>query len=95
VRATPLFDESRRVRHVVNVFADITADRWKTTLQNVAQLAIPTMADWCAIEVVESDGSIALSVVALVDSTIAGRMTSPCWSSSVAPDAVQEARRWR
>jgi serine phosphatase RsbU (regulator of sigma subunit) len=89
VRATPLFDDARRVRHVVNVFVDITADRqrtqaqtflaeaskalwhssleWKTTLQNVAQLPVPTMADWCAVDVVEPDGSIAPIAVAHVD----------------------------
>lgn len=88
VRATPLFDDDGSVRHVVNVFVDITADRaqrqaqaflaeatmelassldWEATLQRVAQLAVPTMADWCALDVLQPDGSLSLIAVAHVD----------------------------
>jgi PAS domain S-box-containing protein len=31
---------------------------YRTTLANVASLAVPTLADWCAVDVVEEDGSI-------------------------------------
>jgi PAS domain S-box-containing protein len=31
---------------------------YRTTLANVARLAVPTLADWCAVDVVEEDGSI-------------------------------------
>jgi PAS domain S-box-containing protein len=88
VRATPLFDRHGRVRHVVNVFVDITEERrrrkaqlfladatkelarsldWGATLRRVARLAVPVMADWCAVDVLEPDGSLSLLTVAHVD----------------------------
>ncbi len=89
VRATPLFDGHGRIRHVVNVFIDVTDDQkrrqgqrfltdasralwhssleWAGTLQKVAQLAVPTMADWCAVDVLEPDGSLSLIAIAHVD----------------------------
>jgi PAS domain S-box-containing protein len=88
VRATPLFDSRGQVRHVVNVFVDITADRarrqaesfladatnelarslnWEATIQRVARLAVPVMADWCTVDVLEPDGSLSLIAVAHVD----------------------------
>ncbi len=88
VRARPLFDARGRVRHVVNVFIDITEDRvrrqmqtfladatkelsrslnWEATIQRVAQLAVPVLADWCAVDVLEPDGSLSLIALAHVD----------------------------
>ena len=88
VRARPLFDARGRVRHVVNVFIDITEDRvrrqmqtfladatkelsrsldWEATIQRVAQLAVPILADWCAVDVLEPDGSLSLIALAHVD----------------------------
>src|SRR5215210_1538251 len=31
---------------------------YRATLANVARLAVPTLADWCAVDVIEEDGSI-------------------------------------
>ena len=31
---------------------------YRTTLANVADLAVPTLADWCAVDVLEEDGSL-------------------------------------
>lgn len=88
VRATPLFDHRGRVRHVVNVFVDVTADRlrqqaqsflaeatkelarsldWEATIRRVARLAVPDLADWCAVDVLEADGSLSLIALAHVD----------------------------
>ena len=88
VRATPTFDTGGQVRHVVNVFVDVTADRerrqaqsfladatkelvrsldWEATIQRVARLAVPVMADWCTVDVLEPDGSLSLIAVAHVD----------------------------
>jgi PAS domain S-box-containing protein len=36
---------------------------WEATIRRVAQLAVPHMADWCSVDIVEPDGS--LSLVAL------------------------------
>jgi PAS domain S-box-containing protein len=90
VRATPLFDDRGRVRHVVNVFVDITERRmrlqaqsfladatnelahslnWEATIQRVVQLAVPVMADWCSVDILEPDGSLSLIAVAHVDPT--------------------------
>ena len=88
VRATPLFDARGEVRHVVNVFVDVTEDRarqqaqaflvsatqelsrslnWEATIQRVARLAVPDLADWCAVDVLEADGSLSLIALAHVD----------------------------
>jgi signal transduction histidine kinase/CHASE3 domain sensor protein len=37
---------------------------YETTLESVAQLAVREMADWCAVDLVESDGSIRQAIVA-------------------------------
>jgi len=40
---------------------------YQTTLERVAQLTVPELADWCTIHVVEEDGSIEQLAVAHVD----------------------------
>jgi PAS domain S-box-containing protein len=40
---------------------------YETTLSNVATLAVPRFADWCAIDMVENDGSVRRLTVAHVD----------------------------
>ncbi len=40
---------------------------YKTTLQNLARLAAPKIADWCAVDVVNSDGKIERVAVAHTD----------------------------
>jgi PAS domain S-box-containing protein len=40
---------------------------YETTLANLATLAVPRFADWCAIDMVENDGSIQRLTVAHVD----------------------------
>lgn len=40
---------------------------YQTTLTSVAQLAVPTIADWCSVHVKEGDGSIQQLAVAHVD----------------------------
>jgi PAS domain S-box-containing protein len=40
---------------------------YETTLQNIARLAVPTIADWCAVHILESDNVIRRLAVAHVD----------------------------
>jgi len=40
---------------------------YKTTLNNVAQLAVPDLADWCAVDILEEDNSIDRLAIAHVD----------------------------
>ena len=40
---------------------------YETTLQRVARLALPEMADWCVVDTLEGDGTIRLLAVAHVD----------------------------
>lgn len=40
---------------------------WEATLQRVARLAVPKMADWCSLEILQPDGSLALIALAHVD----------------------------
>ncbi|MCT7966033.1 PAS domain S-box protein [Laspinema sp. D1] len=40
---------------------------YQTTLDSVAHLTVPTLADWCAIDVVEKDGTIDRLAVAHID----------------------------
>jgi PAS domain S-box-containing protein len=42
---------------------------YETTLASVAQLAVPTLADWCAIDLLDSDGAIQRVEVAHTDPT--------------------------
>jgi PAS domain S-box-containing protein len=39
----------------------------ETTLHNVARLAVPFLADWCAIDMVQADGTLARTAVAHVE----------------------------
>ncbi|GAC1320294.1 MAG: hypothetical protein NVSMB2_16120 [Chloroflexota bacterium] len=75
VNATPLFDDSGRVKFAVNVFRDITERKraedaarfmadasrilsesldYEVTLERVAHLAVPRLADWCVVDLVEA-----------------------------------------
>jgi hypothetical protein len=40
---------------------------WEATIQRVARLAVPDLADWCAVDVLEADGSLSLIALAHVD----------------------------
>ena len=40
---------------------------YRTTLANVARLAVPALADWCAVDVLEEDGSVKRLAVAHPD----------------------------
>lgn len=40
---------------------------YQTTLENLAQLVVPQLADWCSIDIIEEDGSIAQVTVAHTD----------------------------
>lgn len=40
---------------------------YKSTLQNVARLAVPTFADWCAVDMLDADGTLERLAVAHVD----------------------------
>ncbi len=42
---------------------------FETTLQSVARLAVPTLADWCAVDIVEDDGEFRRVEVAHPDPT--------------------------
>lgn len=49
-----------RLRFLAEVGEVLTASLdYQTTLQTVARLAVPTLADWCAIDMVQDDGSVA------------------------------------
>ncbi|HQU43032.1 MAG TPA: PAS domain-containing protein, partial [Pirellulales bacterium] len=40
---------------------------YKSTLQKVARLAVPTFADWCAVDMLDADGTLERLAVAHVD----------------------------
>jgi PAS domain S-box-containing protein len=40
---------------------------WEATIQRVARLAVPNLADWCTVDVLEADGSLSLIALAHVD----------------------------
>jgi PAS domain S-box-containing protein len=86
--SSPIFDEQQKLRCVVNIFRDITAQKrsevtlrflaeasaifagsldQQTTLRSLARLAVPHVADWCAIDLLEEDGHIEQVAVAHVD----------------------------
>src|SRR5215212_7729436 len=46
-------------RFLVEVGATLSSSLdYRTTLANVARLAVPHLADWCAVDIVEEDGSL-------------------------------------
>jgi PAS domain S-box-containing protein len=55
--------ERKRADDVLRFLAESTASLassldYRTTLANVAGLAVPTLADWCAVDVLDDDGSV-------------------------------------
>src|SRR5205823_5204668 len=40
---------------------------YEETLKNIASLAVPDIADWCAVDIVQDDGEIARLAVAHID----------------------------
>jgi PAS domain S-box-containing protein len=67
-----LYDTQRRLaddQRFVALASELLASslEYEETLANVAKLAVPQFADWCAIDVVEEDGSISRLTVAHVD----------------------------
>ena len=69
-----LYRESLAAERRARFLAQVSARRAssldaQTTLQNVTELIVPDMADWCAVEVVEADGRVAQLAVKHVDAT--------------------------
>jgi len=60
--------EARRARFLSNVSAVLSASLdYHATLDTLAQLAVPELADWCMIDVAEEDGRIARLAAAHAD----------------------------
>src|SRR5215213_10251143 len=54
-----LREGEKRLRFLAASGATLTSSLdYRTTLANVARLAVPTLADWCAVDVMEDDGSV-------------------------------------
>ena len=67
-----LFDESREARRRAEFLmraGEILSSSldYEQTLQNVAAIAVPELADWCTVQLVEEDGSIRQVAVAHAD----------------------------
>jgi PAS domain S-box-containing protein len=72
VGSAELYEAQRRLaedRRFVAQASELLASslEYERTLANVAALAVPQFADWCAIDMVEGDGSIRRLTVAHVD----------------------------
>ncbi len=64
--------ESKRLQRNLQFLSDASkvlssSLDYKTTLQTIARLAVPHIADWCTIDILAEDGSIEPLVVAHVD----------------------------
>jgi PAS domain S-box-containing protein len=59
-------DNSLRFLFNATAMLNSTLD-YETTLKNIAQLAVPQLADWCAIDMLEEDGSLRRIAVQHVD----------------------------
>src|SRR5215470_1284354 len=55
-----------------------------STMQKVARLAVPSFADWCAVDMVEPDGSLRRVAVAHVDPSKVGLAHE--WNRRYPPD---------
>ncbi len=64
--------ERKRVEHALRFLADASASLstlvdYESTLQSVASLAVPSFADWCAIDMVDHEDTLRRLAVAHVD----------------------------
>lgn len=64
--------ERKRVENALRFLAEASAELsssldYQTTLANVAKLAVPKIADWCVVDVVEEDESVQRLAVAHID----------------------------
>jgi len=72
LRTAELYDAQRRSRQASDFLADVgvtlsqTFDRTRT-LEQIATLAVPYIADWCAIDLVDESGAIERVAMAHVD----------------------------
>lgn len=68
------FTDRRRTEQAWQVLADASAALassldYEATLKQVAELAVPRIADWCSVEIVASNGTLDQLAVAHVDTT--------------------------
>src|SRR5205085_9414108 len=50
---------AERLRFLAEASSTLASSlEYPTTLENVARLAVPRFADWCAVDVVDDDGAI-------------------------------------
>jgi len=66
------FTERRRTEQAWQVLAEASAAlgsslEYQTTLKQVAELAVPRVADWCSVDILSADGSLEQLAVAHVD----------------------------
>jgi PAS domain S-box-containing protein len=69
---------------------------YRTTLASVARLAVPTLADWCAVDIVGDDGALERLAVEHLDPekiTLAYRLEEQYPPDPGSPDGVREAIR--
>jgi PAS domain S-box-containing protein len=64
--------DRKRAERMTRFLADASATLaalvdYQSTLQKVARLAVPTFADWCAVDIAEPDGSLRRLAIAHVD----------------------------
>ena len=60
--------EKRRISFLAQMAEALSKSlAYEETLTNLAALAVPTIADWCAVDVVQDDGEIARLAVAHID----------------------------
>ncbi|MBI4493922.1 MAG: GAF domain-containing protein [Chloroflexi bacterium] len=72
LRAQELADEAEAARRRLAFLAEASTQLgssldYETTLQRVVRLALPALADWCGVDIVEEDGQIHRLAVAHVD----------------------------
>jgi PAS domain S-box-containing protein len=90
LKATPIFDENKKIKYVINFFRDITSQKrnednlkflseaskilsssldYQKTLSAVAKLAVPKIADWCGIDLLDDEGVLKQQIVFHKDPT--------------------------
>ncbi|MGE5569868.1 MAG: GAF domain-containing protein [Rhodospirillales bacterium] len=99
IGAANLYDEQKRMRAEAQAaerraafLADATALLgssldYETTLAQVARMAVPRIADWCSVSMVESDGSVRQLAVAHSDPERAKSLHELAERYPLAPDA--------
>jgi signal transduction histidine kinase len=87
------FDDAQRIRVLADVAGAVAwASDARAALRRVAELMVPTLADWCAVDILEGEATYRRLAVVHVDAQWQGRVDALLGPWAPDPDRVGVAR---